>query len=969
MLDGMAKIEELIVKAKDLGQKGIVITDHGSSSGLYEAWKLGLKHDFNVCLGEEFYFENTASELKTGHLILIAKNDVGLANLFRLQKLAYDNVYYKPRINMEMLKEHHEGLVCTTACIANAIGQYILKDENVLALNHLLELKNIFGEDLYLEFQSATNEDVIYVNKKLEEIADVNNVNCILTTDVHYLNKEDFSVHEVLLCIQQKAKMSSNKRWKFEHNDYWLKSEAEMLQYVSYLKPETINKCMDGIHDLFEKCKGVNFTIEDHLPKFCETKQEEDEMLKKVTYEGLFKKIKERNEITTQFVNDIDKELRVISEEGYSGYFLTVREYCKWARDNNIPVGDGRGSGAGSKVAYTIDITDVNPEKYDLLFERFMAHNRTPDFDCDFSDIDAVFKHLQEKYGEENVARVGAYTKFTAKSATIKVLSAFGYTTREVKNITALMPDRLEFTFEEALKENKELDKFFKENQELKHIIQKFEGITEHASTHAGGVIICKGLTYMLPIIKRSDDKDKMIIALDKKALEELGHYKFDILGLSSLTMMQNIKDFVNVDWNKIDFDKPEVYEMLQKGEVTGVFQLSEQKDKTIEMKPNCFNDLIAINALIRPGVCDWNDYLNERFNKSEDKTNTIYKHLPFMKETHGLIVYQEQYLLLAQYFAKWDIAYADKHIRKNKNILNDTELKEKWLNDTAAYGEEQMTDLWNTICGVVAGGYSFNKSHATSYARLSFQTAYLKLYYPKEFYSAYITQNIDKPEKVNNAITELKTLGIKLLNPDINKSEDRFIPTEEGVLLPINAIKGVGGSVVHEINRMKPITSFKDFMDRRVPKYVKSTALKALIEAGAFDNIESKSRYELLCEWKEENALTAEQPNYIYEYDAFGFYLNETPFDKYSIKPMEEYADGQQVMTIGQITELKVRQDKKGNEMCFALVVNSYNVIKLVIFSSIWKNANIRENDIVFIRGKRDKESILVNTVEVVND
>ena len=965
MLDGMSKIEDLIIKAKEYGQKGIAITDHGSSSGLYEAWKLGKKHNFNVLLGEEFYFENSIAELKTGHLILIAKNETGLRNIFRLQKLAYDNIYYKPRINMEMLKQHNEGLICTTACIANAIGQLILRDETVLALNHIIELKNIFKDDLYIEFQSSTNKEVLKVNEVLERFINSNNLNCIVTTDIHYLEKNDYSVHEVLLAMQQKTKMNNPKRWKFEYNDYWLKTEDEMKKDLN-ISEDTWIKCCNGIHDVFEKCKDVNFEIEDHLPKMFETREQEDEELYKLAYEGFNNKVKNRKEATIQFANDIEKELKVISEEGYSGYFLVVREYVNWARENNILVGDGRGSGAGSKVAYSIGITDINPEKYDLLFERFMAHGRTPDFDVDFSDIDAVFRHLQDVYGEENVARVGAYTRLTAKSATIKVLSTFGYSTKEIKNITELMPDELQFSFDDALTRNEKLRSFFNEHEDLKYIIKKLEGITEHASTHAGGVIICKDLSYMLPVIKRADDAGKMIIAMDKHELEELGHYKFDILGLSSLTMMKNITDFAEVDWNTVDYDDQNIYEMLCKGNLTGIFQLSDQKDKTMEMQPRCFNDLIAINALIRPGVCDWKKFIKARF----ENEGNIFSDISYMKQTHGLIVYQEQYELLAQTFAGWDIAFSDKHIRKNKNLKNDEELKNKFINDGKDLGneEELLSSVWKEIVDVAAQGYSFNKSHAASYAVLSFRTAYMKYYYPKEFYAGYLTQYLGKPERLNEGISELKNLGIRLINPTINNTESRFTPTKDGIRLPITSVKSVGGSVLYEINRLKPITSFEDFMKRRIPKFVKSTALEALIKAGAFD-FDNPDRYGLLCSWKEEYSTESKKENYVYENEAFGFYLNETPFEKYNIKQFDNFKDGEIVMTIGQLTELKVRQDKRGQDMAFGTIVNQYDTIKIIIFASVWKKLTIEEGKIVFVKGKKDKTSILVNTMEVLDE
>ena len=960
-LDGMARIEELILRAKELGQNGIAITDHGSSSGLYSAWKLGVKHNFNVLLGEEFYFENEIPDLKTGHLILIAKNEEGLKNIFRLQRMAYDNFYYKPRINIEMLKDCHEGLVCTTACIANQIGQLILKNEDSLALKHILELSSIFREDFYVELQSTTNEDVERVNLRLQDFIEEYNFKCIMTTDIHYVLKEDYELHEVLLAIQQQKKMSDKKRWRFENNDYFLKSEAEMLEDLKGIKEQIIRKCFLGISEIFEKCKGIDFHAEDHLPKFCKSKEEEDTVLRLMTMKGYKNKVTARGEATPTFAKDLEKELSVISQTGYSGYFLTVQEYISWAKKNGILVGDGRGSGAGSKVAYTIDITDVNPEKYDLLFERFLTPGRQPDFDVDFSDIDAVFKHLQDRYGEDNVARVGAYTKFTCKSGLRKVMSTFGFSQAEIAVVVNWLPKEVTFTLKDAMEYSKQFCEWLEEHTEIYNVISRFEGMVEHHSTHAGGVIICEELTELLPVMTDSEDRSKLIVAMDKREIEELGHYKFDILGLVSLSLMKNITDYTGFfNRNDIDYEDSNIYKMLCSGDVLGVFQLSDQVEKVMQQRPRNFEDLIAINALIRPGVCDWNEYLQKRAEHNDDENI-----LPFMKCTHNLIVYQDQYLQLAQHYAGWDIAFSDKHIRKNKNILDDMELREKWMEDTAqrGYTPEEMKELWNTICNIVAGGYGFNRAHSTSYAVLSFQTAYMKYYHPKEFYAAYLTQNIGNTEKTNEAINKVKSLGIRLLTPDINISTDKYIPKENGIMLPLNSIKGIGGSALYEINRLRPIKDFQDFLDRRIKKFVKKTSIEALVKAGAFD-FAGSSKFELLNSFNPD-AYTKEEKEYVYEKSAFGFYINETPFTQFPTKSLSEYNDGQNVMTVAEVTEINERYDKRGNEMAFLSGVNDKDSIRMVVFSSTWKKSSVEEGDLVFIKGKKDKQSLIVNSME----
>ena len=701
-LDGLAKIEELIIKAKSLGQTAMAITDHGSTSGLVEAYNLGIKHDFKMLLGSEFYYENVEGERKSGHLILIAKNNIGLANLYRLQHAAYQNFYYKPRINLELLNKYHEGLICTTACMANQICQYILKNEFVMAKSHMKELSSIFGDDFYVEIQSGTQPEQHILNKKLIEFSTELNYNLIVTNDVHYVNKEDAVTHEVLLCIQQKTKMDNPKRWKFETQDYWLKGEEDIFEPISYVEQHIRDKCLTCIQDIVDKC-SVTIEDEDHLPHYSGMpREEEDKELELLTYEKYKTRIAERDEANEDFEAGIKNELSVIKQTGYSGYFLIVQEYINWAKDNDILVGDGRGSGAGSKTAYTLGMSEINPQKHNLLFERFLSEGREPDWDADFSDIDAVFGHLQTTYGSTNVARVGAFNRFTAKSATRKVCGVYGISQRDISKIVGWMPGRLSFTMAEAITESSELRRWFKDNPVIYSCVAGLENTMSHFSTHAGGVIICDDLVSKLPVTSDSEDRDKLIIALDKKQLEKLNHYKFDILGLNSLITLKDALEFTpEVDWSKVDYDDSNVYDMLCTGNVLGVFQLSEQAHKVKEQQPRNFEDLIAINALIRPGVGDWEEYLRRRRSGQTDD-------LSYMNSTHGIIVYQEQYLLLAQTYAGWDIAFSDNHIRKNKNIMADEELAQKFYEDSIINGYTYAIAkrIWDNICAVVAEGY-----------------------------------------------------------------------------------------------------------------------------------------------------------------------------------------------------------------------------------------------------------------------
>lgn len=958
-LDGLCKIEELILRAKKLGQTAIAITDHGTSSGLYEAWKLARKYNFNVLLGEEFYFQNVDG--KNGHIILIAKSEQGLSNIFKLQELANDNFYYKPRLTMDMLKEHNEGLVCTTACIANQMNQYLLKGEKVLALKHITDLKSIFKEDFYIELQSSTLDDVIKVNKDLLEIAKEYNIPYIITNDVHYVEHDDYDIQEVLLCVQQKKKMADPKRWKFEVNDYWLKSEEEIKEYMPYLKEEDFQTAFLNIEEITEKCKNVNFEKGNYLPKWHdESGLTENECLEKEVWNNYLTRIKERNECNEQFIADLNKEIKVIEEEGYAGYFMIVQEYIMWAKNNGILVGDGRGSGAGSKVAYTIGITEVNPQRYDLLFERFLSHGREPDFDVDFSDIDAVFRHLQNKYGKKNVARVGAFNRFTCKSAIRKILGVYGFSQRDIKSIIDQLPNDGQCTYEEAIRESAILKTFFEENKHIAKCVQKLEGCLSHMSTHAGGVIICEGLTEKLPVWTMAEDREKLIIGFDKKIIEELGHFKFDVLGLNYLSLMKNAIDNLDepIDWSIVDFEDENVYNMLCEGNVYGVFQLSEQKDKVMEQKPKCFEDLISINALIRPGVGDWNEYIKLR-NMDIDQDGIM----PYLRSTYGMIVYQDQYLLLAQTYAGWDIAFSDKHIRKNKDIKNDVELRQKFINDSMARGyyEEEATAIWNDIEEVVAGGYGFNRAHSTSYARLSYQTAYLKCYYPKAFYTACLTANQGDSTAMIRIKEELDKEGIKILPPDINTATNKFKPTKEGIMFAMTAINGVGESAYRTIVNMRPIGSFEDFMQRRVPKDIKINTVEALIKAGAF-NSTGERKSNLL---KRVEPRPYEKSEYEMEKDAFGFYITEAPYDKYTTEPFSEMPNNAIVKIVLEVTEVAVRYDKKNNEMAFMVGVNRNSTVRLVAFSSVWAKKKLEEGKMYFIKGRKDGESLLINTAE----
>lgn len=940
LLDGLGSIREYVERSKELGYEFMALTEHGNMFSIYEAGKVEAETGFHIIKGCEFYTEEFA-DYKIGHLILLAKNKEGLKDLFELNAKAQGNFYYKPRISAAALREvgSRGNLVCTTACIANVIHQAIKKGNKEDAKFEYNFLKDIFGEDLYFELQTSCDKEEVQAYK--EALLLFPDEKFVLTGDVHYPEKDDREVHDVLLSINTKVKMNSPKKMRMKDFYHMMGSDELYGRFMENFKDENLfDECCYNLKEIAKKCSDTVVMEETKaLPVYDGmTNEQATAELKKLVNEGVKNKLIPNKEYNLKFREDLVKEVDVISSEGYSGYFLIVNEYCNWARNNFIKVGDGRGSGAGSKVAYTIGITDVNPQKYDLLFERFLAPGRTPDFDVDFSNIDAVFKHLQEKYGETNVARVGAYTRFSEVTAIQKVMSAYGYGYTETKS---------------CMENSETYEAFAVNHPEVDHAVQRLIGKIEHMSTHAGGVVIVQDLVKKMPVFVRSEDKTKMIVGLDKRDIENLGHYKFDILGLSGLEILEQIESKVQVNFKKVDFNDPKIYQVLQTGDVDGVFQLSGQREKVIQQQPKCFEDLIAINALIRPGVCDWNEYLEARKNPPKDV-------LPFMRSTHGLIVYQEQYELLAEHYCGWGIGYSDKHLRKNKDILNDLELKGKFVKDGTENGYDVnfMNDLWNTISEIVSQGYSFNKSHAAAYAVLSFKTAYYKVYHPAVFYSAVLTKNMGDPARLTHYISVARADGMKFREPNLELLTDKFEAVNDNTIqIPLVALKGIGVSVLEELKRLAPIKTFGDLLERRSKAKVKKNNLVCMIRAGMFGDAKKEMLAEIttdeydLRDWK-------------CEFDCYGYYINHSPFVK-EIESIKKTPDS--FYTFVQISKVTKKKDRSGNEYAWINVFNNVDSFEGVMFARQWKDykRGTEQGDIGFIRGRLDGDRAIFESFE----
>ena len=984
MLDGMASIRDIITRAKELGHSAVAITDHGSTSGLWEAQKIGKELDFKVILGTEFYYERE-NDGKNGHLVVLAKNNEGLKNIFKLQEYAYvDNFYRKPRINFDKLVEHKEGLIVLSACLASTISQYIMNGEISEATGWARSFAKEFGDDFYLEIQPNAIAEQLEVNKAILRISKQLNIKTVATNDVHYVLEEDAFSHEVLLALQFNKKMDDEKRFKFPTNDFWLRSKEEMINSFTGLEHKDVVDALVVTEEIVNKC-NASITTGKYLPQYFDIPEgstPRKELVKKVmqgaTRTGLIN--------NTSYMKEVQHEVNVIDEEGYSDYFLVVQDYVNSARARGETVGDGRGSAAGSKVSYLTDITRIEPSQFNLLFERFMSPGRTPDIDSDFSNQEAVFKDLQSKYGEANVAKIVTFGTMTPRAVCRKVMSTFGHPTYIANKISKLIPDLCP-SLKVAYESSPELLKVKKEFKLEFSVIEKLEGMISHEGQHAGGIVLYPNLSSYLPIKTIAEDRSKRIIAVDMTMVEDIGFYKYDVLGLDTIEVIHRTLNSIeglldeDIDLYKIDYNDTKVYEMLCKGDVSGVFQLSAQAQKVMEQCPKNFNDLIAINALIRPGIGDWQEYIDRR----NGKEWTIHPdRISYMGDTFGTMTYQEQFLLDAKTFAGWGIAYADKHIRKNRNIKEDSQLKAKFINESVerGYEMEDMEVVWGEIEASV-GSYSFNKSHSASYAMTSFQTAWLKLYYPEHFYASLMSVEEDQG-KIGAYIAECKRKGIKILPPHINESREDFVVTTEGINYRITAIAHVGDSAIKAINKLRPIESFDDLMERRIKKDIKANTLQNLVKSGCFD-FDNPNRAELLWRIDMMNRTKTEVKNEIeckkykdddvtkatWEKETLGVYLTQHPLEKYGFKSLEEFREGEYALQGGEISKVSLIRDKNNKEMAFIMVDTLFGVIKVIVFATKWANEELQAlckvGNIAFIKGKKSGNGILLNEMEVL--
>ena len=806
---------------------------------------------------------------KYNHLILLAKNNEGYKNLSKLVSLSFtEGFYYKPRIDKEILEKYHENLICCSACLAGEINQAILKNDMDEARKIANWFKGLFGEDYYLEIQNNGVKEQVLVNQKLVQLSRELNIPLVATNDAHYLKREDAYNHEVLLCIQTGKRMNDEDRMRFETDELYIKSQEEMKEYFANV-PDAIENTVK----IAEKCNvefefGHTILPNYDVPEGFET---HFDYLKKLTDDGIIKRYGENP--SQEIMERKDYELSVINKMGYVDYFLIVWDYINYAKSNGIPVGPGRGSGAGSIVAYAIGITDIDPIKYGLIFERFLNPERIsmPDFDVDFcyERRQEVIDYVGRKYGHDHVSQIITFGTMSARMVIRDVGRALDVSYAETDKLAKMIPNELHITIKKAMEQNRELREAYESNEEYKKLLDiamALEGMPRQASTHACGIVITKEpVDTYVPLYMRDNTISTQYIMT---TLEELGLLKMDFLGLRTLTVIQDTKNLVkqnrgiDVEFDK-DMNDPKVYKQWQDGTSVGIFQFESQGMTNFmkELKPDCLEDIIAGVSLYRPGPMD---QIPRYIANKKDPDHAVYTHerlKPILNVTYGCMVYQEQVMQIVRDLAGYSLGRADLVRRAMGKKKLDVMAKEREI-----FINGQVDENGNVIVpGCVRNGidaesantifdemaefakYAFNKSHAAAYAVLSYQTAYLKTYYPAEFMAAMLNSFLGNLDKIPAYIEECKRLKIEILKPDINKSFTKFTVDGNKIRFGLGSIKNVGVGAVDEIVAERKengeYKDFADFCERIANASVNKKCIESLIKAGAFDSFEQTRR------------------------------------------------------------------------------------------------------------------------------
>ncbi|MFM9906487.1 MAG: DNA polymerase III subunit alpha [Nitrospiraceae bacterium] len=1019
LLDGANQIEPLVQQIKSFNQPAVAMTDHGNMFGAIEFYRKAKEAGIKPIIGCEAYMapgsrlaakDSGLAHNDYYHLILLARNLTGYQNLIKLVSKAYlEGFYYKPRMDKEILKEHHEGLIALSGCLSGEIPYLIGQKDMDGAMAVAGEFQEIFGkEHFYLEVQANGLDHQRVANSGLLEMSKKMGIPLVGTNDCHYLKKEDFRPHELMLCLQTGKTISDPNRMKFDTDQLYVKSTDEVTAAFTEFPEAVNNTCR--IADNCDLQLTLNKT---YLPQYKVPEPfTRETYLESLALAGLAARLKERPSqiLPAAYELRLREELTIICSMGFAGYFLIVWDIIKFARSRNIPVGPGRGSAAGSLVAYALRITDLDPLVYTLLFERFLNPERVslPDIDMDFcmDRRGEVINYVVEKYGKDHVAQIITFGTLGAKAAIRDVGRVLEIPYAEVDRVAKLVPNQLNITLQQALDQEPKLQELVDTDarvKELMGIARSLEGLARHASTHAAGVVISEGpLTDHVPLYKGSNDE--VITQYSMGDVEKIGLVKFDFLGLKTLTMIKRAEDLINTRrpndpplvMEQVSFDDPKTFALLASGKTIGLFQLesSGMRDLLTGLKPDRFEDIIAIIALYRPGPMDLiPDFIKRKQGKIAITYETPELEL-ILKDTYGVIVYQEQVMAIANKVAGFSLGQADilRRAMGKKKPEEMEKLRAQFLTGAKAnkIPDKKAEKLYELIQKFA--GYGFNKSHAAAYAAVCYQTGYLKAHYPTEFMAALMTTDMGNADKIVGYFSDCRDLNIKVLPPDVNESHKNFTVVDNAIRFGLAAIKNVGEGAVESIieirNNTGPFKSFFEFCRRVDLHKVNKRMLEGLIKTGAFDSTGAKrSQLTAVLEQAVEEGAAAQRerdmgqtnmfgdelggpeaaeqfaapalPNIPewdqnerlkHERELTGFYISSHPLAPYeaTIKALStattislpESSDGREVKLCGIITTVKSMLTKKGDKMAYITLEDLLGVVEIVVFPDLYKSA-----------------------------
>ena len=1043
LLDGSNKIKEYVARVKELGMNSAAITDHGVMFGCIDFYKAAKEAGIKPILGCEVYVapgsrfdrETVKGEERYYHLVLLAENDLGYSNLTKIVSKGYvDGFYYKPRVDMEILQQYHEGIIALSACLAGEVPRYLVRNFYEEGKKAALRYQEIFGKgNFFLELQDHGIPEQRLVNQQLMRMSQETGIELVATNDVHYTYESDADSHDILLCIQTGKKVSDEDRMRYEGGQYYVKSEEEMRSLFPYAL-----QALENTQKIADRCEvNIEFGVT-KLPWFDVPEGYTAwEYLNKLCREGLERLY---DPVTEELKERLDYELNTIRTMGYVDYFLIVWDFIKFARDHEIMVGPGRGSAAGSLVSYTLGITQLDPMRYQLLFERFLNPERVtmPDIDVDFcfERRQEVIDYVTRKYGKDRVVQIVTFGPLAARGVIRDVGRVLDMPYAQVDSIAKMIPTELNITIDKALTMNHELKELYESDDEIHYLIdmsRRLEGLPRHTSMHAAGVVISqKPVDEYVPLSRASDGT--LVTQFTMTTLEELGLLKMDFLGLRTLTVIQNAVHLAErssgqkIDISAIDYNDPKVLEMIGSGKTEGVFQLESggMKNFMKELKPKSLEDIIAGISLYRPGPMDFIPQYIKGKNHPETVTYDTPLLKPILEQTYGCIVYQEQVMQIVQALAGYSLGRADllrRAMSKKKAAVMEKE-RESFVYGNPEDGvpgcvnngisEKIANKIYDEMIDFAK--YAFNKSHAAAYAVVSYQTAWLKYYYPVEFMAALMTSCIDNPGKVAEYILNSRQMGISILPPDVNQSEGIFTVEGKSIRYGMSAIKGIGKPVMEAVTREReengPFVSLQDFAGRMTGKEINKKTVENFIKSGAFDSL-GATRKQMMqiyisvldaAAQERKNSLTGQMslfdfvdaetkhsyeiplPNVgeygkeeklAFEKEVLGIYISGHPLEEQEecwrknitavttdFLPDEEtgfpkVVDGAKVIVGGMITDKKIKYTKNNKTMAFLTLEDLLGTLEIVVFPRDYeRNAALMQEDAkVFIQGRVSAE------------